>query len=735
MSTRSFPLRRTSGVLLLGAIVFAALLNFSPSARASTSEPSNWSQVTTPFGQPTPRDDASMVFDASTGTTVLFGGFDGTQLGETWTWNGSVWNKMTPATSPPALQGAAMTYDSATHNVVLFGGLSSNGPVADTWTWDGATWTEHFAPGPVARSHASMVYDAATNNVMLFGGESATGPLSDTWLWNGITWTAATSANQSPSPRQNQSMVYDGATHNVVLFGGLSSNGPLNDTWTWDAGTWSRQPAASPPARSGASMFYDSTLRQVVLFGGDSASSALSDNWTWNGASWVRLLSATAPTARYLASVAYDGVTNSAVLFGGYNGTATLSDTWSFMVTPSAPLKVQANSNANTESTVVWNAPSLNGGATVYGYDVTAIDVTLASRGGQTCSTLGTTVVTVPSSGVVATSCVVTGLTNGDQYKFAVTALNTVGAGTAGYSNVVRPATVPGPPTISQVVMGSGAATVHWIDPVQTGGTPVASYRVVASSGGAFCHVPRSFTSCRIVGLQGGVNYTFTISATNAAGTGASSVPSGVTQAILLPGAPRITSKSVAGSYITIGWQPPPTGGTGVVGYDIYIGTSPNGAASRPLVAVSANQLTYTFRGVPGLPMYVIVRAVDTSGIGPFSNQVAAEARTSSPPRPPQSSLRLPSAPFISKSSVAGAYVTVRWQPPLSNGGIRLSGYDIFIGSSPNGAAYRPMVSVAFNQFSYTFRGSRGHRFFIIVRAANEFGMGPFSNQVTVVAK
>jgi len=49
-----------------------------------------------------PRYGASMVYDAATGTVVLFGGYDGRYLRGTWTWNGSTWTKQAPATRPPA---------------------------------------------------------------------------------------------------------------------------------------------------------------------------------------------------------------------------------------------------------------------------------------------------------------------------------------------------------------------------------------------------------------------------------------------------------------------------------------------------------------------------------------------------------------------------------------------------------------------------------------------------------
>ncbi|NNN09482.1 MAG: hypothetical protein HKL85_09870 [Acidimicrobiaceae bacterium] len=642
MLTVLSPLRRAATVLSVVALGALSVIGLHSPAGATVPAPAHWSQVPTGNLGPSARYDGSMVYDAATNTTLYFGGFNGAVLGETWSWNGNVWSKLTPTTSPVALRAASMVYDAATHNVVLFGGLSATGPVADTWTWDGTNWTKLSVSGPAARSGAAMVYDATTNNVVLFGGSGTNGFFSDTWFWNGTTWTSATLSTPLPAPRSGASMAYDGQTHNVVLYGGLGVAGPISNTWTWDGSNWTSQLAVSPSARYGASMFYDANMGNVVLFGGSDTANANFEMWNWNGSSWSALLSSTAPSGRYLSAVAYNTTTNSALLFGGYNGTNALSDTWNFVETPSAPMNVQATSNANTQSVVTWNVPAGNGGTVIYEYTVVATDMTMASRGGQTCNTAGTTMVTVSSTVPVPTTCTVTGLTNGDLYRFAVAAVSLVGTGPSSLSNLVRPATAPSAPMILKVVPGAGTAAgtawVYWSVPTLNGGTPVGSYRVITSPGGAFCHVPLSMTSCRIVGLQNGGTYTFAVNATNAAGTSVMSAPSApvhltgssapVGRRITLPSAPLIISKSVSGTYISIRWNPPTSnGGVRLSGYDIYVGTSPNGAASRPLVSVPFTQFAYTFLAVKGQPAYVIVRAVNSAGIGPFSNQVAAVAR------------------------------------------------------------------------------------------------------------
>ena len=98
---------------------------------------------------------------------------------------------------------------------------------------------------------------------------------------------------------------------------------------------------------------------------------------------------------------------------------------------PDAPTGVAATTGANALSTVTWSAPEVNGGAEITAYVVT-------SSGGQTCS---------PSS-LTILSCDVTGLTNGDDYTFTVTATNSAGISqSSAASTAVRPlAPAPTPP-------------------------------------------------------------------------------------------------------------------------------------------------------------------------------------------------------------------------------------------------------------------------------------------------
>jgi hypothetical protein len=90
-----------------------------------------------------------MAFDERAGKVVLFGGLSGrTALDDTWTWDGTQWARVevTGATPPPRSHHA-MAYDRQRGRVVLFGGALSDGTqLADTWEWDGTTWTKAHGP-------------------------------------------------------------------------------------------------------------------------------------------------------------------------------------------------------------------------------------------------------------------------------------------------------------------------------------------------------------------------------------------------------------------------------------------------------------------------------------------------------------------------------------------------------------------------------------------------------------
>ena len=174
------------------------------------------------------------------------------------------------------------------------------------------------------------------------------------------------------------------------------------------------------------------------------------------------------------------------------------------------------------QAVVGFTAPSSDGGAAIISYTVTA------APGGKS------------SSGTVS-PIAVTGLTNGTTYTFTVTATNSVGTGTvSGASGPVIPIAVPGAPSAVIATAGNAQATIEFIAPSNTGGAAITTYTVTASPGGQ--SATGNGSPIIIPSLTNGTAYTFTVAATNSAGTGTGSSPSNS----VTPAAPSITSGLVA---------------------------------------------------------------------------------------------------------------------------------------------------------------------------------------------
>lgn len=347
----------------------------------------NWTQLTPTPPLPSPRYTASMAFDPISGQLILFGGYDGSYLNDTWGWDGTNWNQLTPVTTPPARSGAVMAYDSDTQQLILFGGY--NGIyLNDTWNWDGTNWNLLTpATSPPALFLASMAFDSSNGQLILFGGATSSGYTNETWNWDGTDWTQLSPAT-SPPIRGAASMEFDPTTGQLILFGGYDGSGFLNDTWNWDGTNWTLlTPATSPSTRAGASMAFDTSTDQLILFGGSN----VNETWNWDGTNWVLLTPATSPPARTYASIAFDPVTEQLILFGGRSSTdVILNDTWTWGIVPVATATPTSQTICSGNGTSISLSSDIPG--TTFSWTVSQNGVVGASNGsGSTIAQILTT--------------------------------------------------------------------------------------------------------------------------------------------------------------------------------------------------------------------------------------------------------------------------------------------------------------------------------------------------------
>lgn len=209
-----------------------------------------WTTFATLDPKPTSGRFRSCVYDPKLKKTVMYGGFNEINyLRETWTWNGTAWTKLSKDAASPKPRGlSAMFWDPVSQRTIVFGGIgrpTTDDAVTrygDMWSFDGTKWTElKPATLPSIRYGSATGFNPETNTVVMFGGKSATEVyLNEHWEWDGQNWKQL-QPESLPSPRMNGAMAVDPTTGKLTMYGGYAGYF-FQEVWTWSGGKWELVP-------------------------------------------------------------------------------------------------------------------------------------------------------------------------------------------------------------------------------------------------------------------------------------------------------------------------------------------------------------------------------------------------------------------------------------------------------------------------------------------------------------
>jgi galactose oxidase-like protein len=169
--------------------------------------------------RPLAADLSAMAYVPSAGGLILFGGDGLTSTGNigslsgTWLFDGE-WKNLS-LNGPTSREASQMAFEPSSGSGVLFGGWQAKeclyescfATLGDTWIFNGASWTQFNGSGPPPLYSASMAYDAADGYDLLFGGTACQGEhcrwpgvdYNETWAFSMGTVAPETTVNVTPS--------------------------------------------------------------------------------------------------------------------------------------------------------------------------------------------------------------------------------------------------------------------------------------------------------------------------------------------------------------------------------------------------------------------------------------------------------------------------------------------------------------------------------------------------------
>ena len=283
-------------------------------------------------------------------------------------------------------------------------------------------------------------------------------------------------------------------------------------------------------------------------------------------------------------------------------------------------------------------------------------------------------------------------------------------------------ATVPGAPVLGGSA-GDGVVHLSWQPPSSDGGSTILRYKLWRKPAGSTSYPNAALatvskgTTYDDTTVTNGTAYTYRVLAVNGVGSGPYSnelaaTPGTTAQSI--PSAPSGLTASLGSTTVSLAWTAPALpGNPAFTRYDVYRGTT---SGQRSLLAsVPAGTTSYSEALPPsGATYFYAVRAVNTVGSSPDSNEASTGGSSSGAPTQPTLSATVGAGGVgLSWTAGGGGGAADKWVVLRDN--VQLTRV-----TDPAARGYRDTTVVSGTTYTYK------------IRAVNAAGSSPNSNAVTV---
>ncbi|MCK5039315.1 MAG: PQQ-binding-like beta-propeller repeat protein, partial [Thermoplasmata archaeon] len=174
---------------------------------------------------------------------------------------------------------------------------------------------------------------------------------------------------------------------------------------------------------------------------------------------------------------------------------------------------------------------------------------------------------------------------------------------------------------------------------------------------------------------------------------------------------PQDLTADAGDSFVSLTWDPPKEE-TAILNYNIYRGTSSGGEV---LLATIGDILWFNDTSVTnGQTYYYYVTAVNAEREGLPSNEVNATPG-------------IPTVPLDLQATPGDTVVHLTWNPPMDDGGLGITNYNIYRGTMSGGEVYLTMIGNVLNYDDGAV--ANGQTYYYKVAAVNAFTEGGMSNE------